>query len=244
MRARALIAGALDLLFPPQAFDGGPRPQTQGLSADAWSRIQFIDAPLCDGCGSPYDYDTGVRCAACTARPRAFDRARAACFYDEASRDLILQFKHADRTDLSPLFCAWIGRAAPDLIAQADAIAPVPLHRGRLLRRRYNQAAELARPLARRADKPYLADALRRARDTGSQAGKSGSGRRRNVAAAFAVPEGRRREVEGKRILLIDDVLTTGATAEACARALRKAGAAYVDVAVIARVKALANVSI
>lgn len=164
-------------------------------------------------------------------------RARAACLYDEASRELILKLKHADRTDLAGLMARWISRAAADLLAEADAVAPAPLHPWRLLRRRYNQAAEIARPLARAAGLAYLPDALVRVRHTASQGGKSGSGRRRNVAGAFVVPERRRRQVEGRRILLVDDVLTTGATAEACARALLQAGARAVDLAVAARVR-------
>jgi ComF family protein len=235
-RTRAALNAVLDLILPPQMLDGGPRPMTSGLSAEAWGRIRFIEAPLCDGCGLPSEYETGLRCAACTAQPRAFDRARAACFYDEASRELILQFKHADRLDLAPLFCSWLRRAAPELLAEADAIVPVPLHRGRILRRRYNQAAELARPLARSSGATYLPDVLRRSRDTGSQAGKTGSGRRRNVQGAFKVADPRR--IAGKRVLIVDDVMTTGATVEACARTLKRAGAAGVDVAVLARVKA------
>ena len=220
------------------------RSQGLGLSADAWSRVTFIAEPLCDGCGSPFEYDLGARCAACLARPRLFTRARAAVLYDDASRDLILKFKHADRTDLAGLLAGWLGRAAGDLIAEADAVAPVPLHAGRLLARRYNQAAELARPLARRHRLVYLPDALRRARATASQAGKSASGRRRNVAGAFRVPDGQKRRVEGRAILLVDDVLTTGATAEACARALLRAGAARVDLAVVAKVRETETASI
>ena len=192
---------------------------------------------MCDGCGSPFEYALDVRCAACQARPRAYGRARSAVIYDEVSRDLILQFKHADRLDLASLFAGWIGRAGHDLLAEADAVAPVPLHPFRLLKRRYNQAAEIARPLARRHGLAYLPDALVRRRATESQGGKSGSGRRRNVAGAFTVPKGRRRQVQGRRILLIDDVLTTGATAEACAKALLQAGAAAVDLATVARVR-------
>jgi len=192
----------------------------------------------------PFEYDIGGRCAACLAQPRAFARARAACLYDDASRDLILKFKHADRIDLARLFARWIGRAAAELLAEADAVAPVPLHPTRLLGRRYNQAAEIARPLARTHRLVYLPDALVRARRTDSQGGKSGSGRRRNVAGAFSVPDARRRQVEGRRVVLIDDVLTTGATAEACAKALLKAGARSVDVAVVARVREAANISI
>lgn len=237
-RARALWRAGLDLIFPPHALGGGAA-LANGLPAEIWSRIRFLDGPVCDGCGAPFDYDQGeaARCAACMARPRAFQAARAACLYDEASRDPILKLKHADRLDLAPLFARWISRAARELLEQADAIAPVPLHRGRLLRRRYNQAAEIARPLSRLTGVPYLPDALVRHRATESQAGKSGSGRRRNVAAAFQVPAARAGRVAGKRVLLIDDVLTTGATLEGCARALKAAGAARVDVAVVARVK-------
>ena len=230
---------ALDLVFPPQGIDEGPRPQSAGFSAEAWSRIHFLDDPVCDGCGIPFEFHQGgaARCAGCMARPRAFARARAACLYDEVSRDPILKLKHSDRTDLAPLFARWLSRAARDLLAEADAIAPVPLHRGRLLRRRYNQAAEIARALSALSGVPYLPDALVRRRATDSQGGKSGDARRRNVAAAFVVPPARTKQVERRRILLIDDVLTTGATAEGCARALTAAGAACVDLAVVARVK-------
>jgi ComF family protein len=242
-RARATARAALDVIFPPQALDEGAAPLAPGFSADGWSRIAFIDGPLCDGCGAPFEYDqgAGVRCADCMAKPRAFARARAACLYDENSRGVILQFKHTDRTDLAPLFARWLSRAARDLIAEADAIAPVPLHPARLLSRRYNQAAEVARPLAAMSGTRYLPDALVRRRATASQAGRSGSGRRRNVAAAFQVPPRRRRQIEGLRILLVDDVLTTGATAEGCARALKAAGAARVDLAVVARVQSAAD---
>jgi ComF family protein len=237
---------ALDLVFPPRALDGAPATLAGGLSVEAWSRIRFIDGPVCDGCGAPFEFDlgAGVRCAACMARPRAFAAARAACLYDEASREPILKLKHADRPDLGGLFALWIGRAARELVGEADAVAPVPLHPLRLLKRRYNQAAEIARPLARREGLAYLPDALVRRRRTETQAGKSGSGRRRNVAAAFEVPAGRRRLVEGRRILLVDDVMTTGATAEGCARALKAAGAARVDVAVVARVQAIGGLTI
>ena len=242
-RARALWRGALDLVFPPQAIDGGAA-LAGGLSAAAWSRIQFLDGPVCDGCGAPFEYDQGGRCTACMAEPHAFEAARAACLYDEVSRDPILKLKHADRTDLAPLMARWLSRCARDLIAEADAIAPVPLHPSRLLSRRYNQAAEIARPLARFSGLPYLPDALVRRRATATQGGRSGSGRKRNVAGAFEVPPARAAQVAGKTILLIDDVLTTGATAEGCARALKAAGALRVDVAVVARVKEMAGLTI
>lgn len=236
-RLRGFGRGLLDLVLPPRTFDGGPA-QTRGLSAENWSRVTFLDDPVCDGCGLALPFDSGApeRCPLCQARPKAFSRARAACVYDEHSRDLILKLKHADRTDLSGLMARWLSRAAAPLLEEADAIAPVPMHPGRLLRRRYNQAAEIARPLARNSGVAYLPDALIRQRDTVSQGGKSASGRRRNVAAAFVVPESRRHRVIGRRIVLVDDVLTTGATAEGCARALMAAGAAEVTLAVVARV--------
>ena len=236
-RLRGLGRGLLDLVLPPRTFEGAAA-QTRGLSAETWSRVTFLDDPVCDGCGSALPFDSGAPecCPLCQARPRAFARARAACVSDEHSRDLILKLKHADRTDLAGLMARWLSRAAAPLLEEADAIAPVPMHPGRLLRRRYNQAAEIARPLARASGVAYLPDALIRQRDTVSQGGKSASGRRRNVAAAFVVPESRRHRVIGRRIVLVDDVLTTGATAEGCARALMAAGAAEVTLAVVARV--------
>jgi ComF family protein len=243
-KAQAAWRAGLDMLFPPQTIDAGPRPLAGGFSAHAWTRIRFLDGPVCDGCGIPFEFDPGARCAACLAKPRAFDAARAACLYDETSRDPILKLKHADRLDLAPMFARWLSRTARGLIDEADAIAPVPLHPFRLLRRRYNQAAEIARPLAAMTGTPYLPDALVRRRATATQGGKSGSGRRRNVAGAFDVPPGRAKQVAGLRILLIDDVLTTGATAEGCARALKAAGAARVDLAVVARVQDAAGLTI
>jgi ComF family protein len=244
--ARLAVGHAVDLLLPPMALDGDERPQSPGLSVRAWERIEFLEAPVCNGCGAPFPYDLGpgARCGACMAAPRPFDRARAACLYDEHSRDLILKLKHADRTDLAPLLARWIARAAADLIEDCEVVVPVPLHRSRLFSRRYNQAAEIARPLAGSAKRRYRPDALVRARDTGTQGGKSSRGRRVNVRGAFVVPARRRKQIEGKRVLLVDDVFTTGATAEACARALLAAGAAAVDVAVVARVREASHLTI
>ncbi len=238
----------MDWVLPPRALDeqGGLAAPVlaPGVKAEAWIRIAFIDAPFCDACGVPFEFWQGERalCPACLARRPAFDRARAACLYDEHSRDLILQLKHGDRTDLAALFARWLARAAGDLLADCHGVLPVPLHRWRLLSRRFNQAAEIARPLAAQAGLPYFADALIRTRPTRTQAGRSGDGRRRNVAGAFATPARWRRRIEGRRLLLIDDVLTTGATLEACARALKSAGAAEVNAAVIARVRQRATI--
>jgi len=239
--ARALGRGVADLLLPSLAWDRPEAAASPGMTAGAWARVAFLEDPVCDGCGAGFEMDGGpfaaARCAACLTRPYAFDRARAACVYDEASRGLILKFKHGDHQPYAPMFARWIARAAAPLLDEADAVVPVPLHPLRLLSRRFNQAAEIARPLARGAGVDYLPDALIRTTHTNSQGGKSARGRRLNVRKAFAVSESGRRRIRGRRILLVDDVLTTGATAEACARALVEAGARAVDLAVVARVR-------
>jgi ComF family protein len=176
-------------------------------------------------------------CGACAVEPPAFDRARAALRYDEGARSLILAFKHADRTDSAPAFGRWLARAGAELLAGADLIAPVPLHRWRLLKRGYNQAAILARALAREAGVALVPDLLQRRRATPSQQGLSGQARLANVTpAAFRPHPWHKARLDGRRVVLVDDVMTTGATVGACAQVLRRAGAAEVDVLTLARV--------
>ena len=238
---RIIGRGLADLLLPPSAHDSREATAAAGLSVDAWSRVVFLEDPVCDGCGAGFEHDGGdfasERCAACLAQPYVFERARAACVYDAASRGLILKFKHGDQQQFAGLFARWLSRAAAPLVENCDAVVPVPLHPSRLLARRFNQAAEVARPMARAAGRDYLPEALVRTRATETQGGRSFRGRRLNVKSAFAVSPAGARQVRGRRILLVDDVLTTGATAEACARALIEAGARSIDLAVIARVR-------
>jgi len=235
-----LRRGLVDTLLPPLCLSCGTMvDQLHALCASCWSAQSFIAPPYCQRCGTPLQTEIAtdvLTCAACLARPPRYERARAVFCYDDASRQIILGFKHADRTQAAPAFAAWMARAGAELIAQADIIAPVPLHYRRLLRRRYNQAALLALGIARRSDKPVVVDLLKRLRATPSQAGLGARERRRNVARAVAVNPRRQAALKAKRVLLIDDVLTTGATVDTCVRALKAAGAASVDVLTLARV--------
>ncbi|MFC7332703.1 ComF family protein [Rhodocista pekingensis] len=236
----------LNLLLPPRCLACGTDVEAPGTLCPAcWSRVTFIGPPLCACCGRPFDYAAPDRslCGACIAAPPRFDRCRSALVYDEGSRGLVLAFKHADRTDVAEGFGAWLARAGAELLADADLVAAVPLHRWRLFARRYNQAALLALAVARRCGLPACPDLLLRRRRTPSQGGLSRSGRARNVAGAFAVRATCRERVRGARIVLLDDVFTTGATVEECARVLKRAGAARVDVLTLARVVRPVDVS-
>jgi ComF family protein len=227
----------LDLLLPPRCLACGRTVAASGtLCAECWRGITFLGAPCCAQCGYPFDFDVGADglCGACLAAPPLFDRARAAMRYDDASRALVLALKHGDRLHLAPPLARWMRHAGAALLAEADLQVPVPLHWTRLFARRYNQAAVLAQAIAKAGGPPVLADCLIRRRRTPSQANKNASARRRNVAGAFAVRDAD--TVRGKRVVVIDDVLTTGATVEECARALKRAGAVRIDVLTLARV--------
>ncbi len=226
---RAAARLLLDALLPPQCLACNTVVDTPGnLCADCFSKFTFITAPQCDRCGLPLDAPVidDLVCGACLRDQPAYDRARAAFVYDTASRPLVLKLKHGDRTDAAAHLARWLQRAGADLIPRCDVIVPVPLHRWRFLMRTYNQAALLANKLGALVDKPVSADALARVKRTPSQGGLDRGARRRNVARAFATK--RTAAIEGRRVLLIDDVLTTGATLSECNRVLYEAGAASV----------------
>ena len=235
-----VLYGALDLVLPPRCLCCGAGVEAPGkLCAACWGKLTFLGPPHCRLCGYPLPHalPEAPLCGACAADPPAYDRARAALRYDDGSRRLILAFKHADRTDTAPAFGRWLARAGAELLADADLLAPVPLHRWRLLKRGYNQAAVLAHALARGTGARLLPDLVQRVRATASQQGLGGRARIENItAAAFRAHPWHRRQLDGAKVLLVDDVLTTGATVEACARVLRRAGAAQVDVLTLARV--------
>ena len=244
---KEVVAGAgravLDAVLPPLCLGCNEIVSAPGsLCASCWQGFSFISAPHCACCGTPLAEDLGPEalCAGCLVRRPRYHRARAALVYDDQSRRLVLPFKPGDRTDIARACGGWMARAGADLLGEADLVAPVPLHWRRLFMRRYNQAQLLARIVVRTAaggrDLQLAPDLLRRQRWTGSQAGLRAKERRRNVREAFDVHPKWRLLVAGKSVLLIDAVVTTGATVEACARALQRAGVARVDVLTLARV--------
>ncbi len=201
---RGLPALALNALLPPRCLGCGTVvARTAALCAGCWTGVQFLDPPLCARCGFPLEYDLGPEalCGACVRAPPGFDRARAVMRYDEGSRGLVLGFKYADRTEGAAAYGAWLARAGAELTAEADLIAPVPLHWMRLFARRFNQAALLAQALGRETGLPVVPDLLLRRRHTPSPGRLSQDQRRRNVAGAFAVKGARAPRLAGRRAL-------------------------------------------
>lgn len=235
--AAAASIALLDALLPPRCLSCGASVDRQGgLCAACWTGLTFVAPPFCACCGLPFEYEAqaGVLCGACLAEPPPFARARAVLVYDDGSRPLVLSFKHGDRIHAAGAYAAWLARAGRELLEDSDLLVPVPLHRLRLFRRRYNQAALLTQALAKQTGVATIPDALVRQRATPTQGGLGRSERHRNVKGAFRLRGGL--SVAGRRVTLVDDVLTTGATLAECARVLTKAGAARVDVLTLARV--------
>jgi ComF family protein len=214
---------------------GGP-----GLCPACWSKLSFIAPPYCERLGIPFPFDggPGLLSMEAIADPPAYQRARAAVRYDDIARKLVHALKYGDRLDLAPIMGRWMARAGRELIADADALLPVPLHWRRQWARRFNQSAVLAHVVAETSGRSVAYGALKRVKATPQQVGLDKSERAHNVQGAFRVPAAGKAEVVGRRLLLVDDVLTSGATVDACARALLRAGAAGVDVLVFARVVA------
>jgi ComF family protein len=236
---RSVLGAAADLLLPPVCIACRSRISNHGLlCGDCFARIDFIAPPICARLGVPLPYDAGEPSlsAAAIASPPVYDRARAVARYSKTMRDLIHGFKYRDRQEGVALFSRWLVRAGGELLDDAELIVPVPLYRSRLRRRRFNQSAMLAQGLARLTDIPADCFVLKRVRRTVSQVGLTAEQRVRNVAGAFKVEPSLASQARGKKVVVIDDVITTGATAEACARVLKRAKAARVDVLALARV--------
>lgn len=238
---RALLRHALDVALPPLCpACRAPLGDGVGLCASCWSKLSFIEKPFCARLGIPFTYDPGpgLLSMEAIASPPAYERARAAVRYDDIARALVHAFKYGDRLDLAPMLARWMARAGSELTREADALVPVPLHWRRLWSRRFNQSAALAGAIGQSCGVPVLYETLKRIRATPQQVGLSKPQRAENVQGAFRVPPERKAEVAGRRLVLIDDVLTSGATVDTCARALLRAGAKQVDVLVFARVVA------
>ena len=235
---RASLRFSLNVALPPLCPACRTLVDSAGLCAECWGKLAFIAPPYCPRLGIPFVYDPGpgILSMQAIADPPAYSRARAAVRFDDVARQLVHAFKYGDRLDLAPTLGAWMARAGHELTAEADALVPVPLHWRRLWQRRFNQSMALAATISGVCGVPVAHAVLKRAKATAQQVGLSRAERATNVQGAFRVPSEARGDVKGRRFILVDDVLTSGATVDACARVLLRAGARQVDVLVFARV--------
>lgn len=240
---RNLLINSLDVLldavFPASCINCSEPTNTPGsLCSNCWPDMTFLSNPCCYTCGYPFEFENGQgsQCGVCLQSPPVYSQARSVLKYDKHSRGMILGFKHADKTDRCPAFARWMFRAAPDLIMNTDIICPVPLHPFRLIRRRFNQSALMATELAKLSNQNVKPDLLTRTRHTQPQGTLSATRRHKNVRGAFQVAPKYISSIKNARILIVDDVFTTGATVNACSRSLLSAGAARVDVLTFCRV--------
>ncbi len=244
LTAKHTLQQLTDAVWPGRSLVSG-LPARGALSPEDFAALKFITGAICSTCGQPLELDLGPdgQCGACTARPPLWNRARAALEYDDMSRIPILALKRAGRRDGLKVMANWMVNAGAHLIDASDLIIPVPLHYKRLVSRGYNQAGWLADAVGKQAGKPVAHTALTRTRATPSQANLSARARHRNVAGAFKVAARKTGKIKGKNVLLVDDVLTTGATLKAATKALKQAGAAQINVIVLARVVRATDIS-
>lgn len=231
--------GIVDVLTPPLCLTC-KTPVTVGaaLCLSCWQNLNFIDEPVCDILGTPFAYDEGEGAVSPAAMvdPPAWDKARAVAIFDDASGHLVHLLKYQDQQEAGLAMARMMVGAGRNLLLETDVVIPVPLHVRRLWQRRFNQAAFLALQISKAGRKPWFSDVLVRVAPTSSQVGLDAKQRQKNVRDAFFISPERRGMIEGKTVLLIDDVRTTGATASACAATLRKAGAARIHVLTFALV--------
>lgn len=229
--------GLLNFIFPPQCPICKTRVQNvHTLCNECFGHIRFISKPYCDKCGRPFEFQITEEylCGTCLTKKQIFHKARAVFKYDDFSKRLILPFKHSDHIELTALLTNLLFQAGSDLFAEIDILIPVPLHRYRLMKRKYNQAALLAKSLSHRIKKPFATGVLLRVKHTQSQGHMKRTQRQRNVSKAFQVKNNQK--IIGKHVLLIDDVMTSGATLNECAKTLKKAGAQKISYLTLARV--------
>lgn len=237
--AAAIAGWPARLLFPPVC--AGCRrlvSQPGTLCGECWPRLRFLERPWCEVMGTPFSHEMGegFLSAEAIANPPPFGRARAAVAYSGVARRMVQGLKYSDRTDLAPWMARWMMRAGAELLADAELVVPVPLHWRRFLSRRFNQSAELARAVADLSGKRFEPSAIQRVKVTRQQVGLGLREREDNVRGAFRVPPEADIHVRGRHVLVVDDVYTTGATVAAVCRALKKSGAAGVDILTFARV--------
>jgi ComF family protein len=233
----ALARGGVNVLLPPHCMACEMPVASSGtLCAQCWGKLRLIERPYCERLGTPFSYDLGegALSAEAIADPPPFERLRAVAAYDDMARKLVHGLKYGDRLDLAQWMARWMVRAGGELVSSAGVVVPVPLHRRRLWSRRFNQSAMLAQAVGGLSGVAVACFLLARLKRTPSQVGLTAAQRRKNVAGAFRVTA-KRGQLRGKRIIVVDDVITTGATAEACARVLKRAGAARVDILALAR---------
>lgn len=237
-KTHPFFTAATNILFPPKcASCGEPNDAAHSLCVNCFAQLQLISAPLCQACGEPFAYDMGDQavCASCLQEPPLYEVARAAMHYDDASRHLVTRLKYADQQQLVPILSRQLWRAGAALCEQSDWLIPVPMHPKRLRARMFNQSALLAYGLAEHCALPVMADGLLRTENTPPQASLTRQERLENVRRAFRVNHKRAALLRRARVLLIDDVMTTGATVNACCKMLLGAGVQSVSVLTVAR---------
>lgn len=236
----ARIQTAVSLIYPPQCLGcGGLVSRDFGLCGPCWAEMHFISGTVCEGCGIPLPGETDafrLECDGCLRHPRPWSQGRSALLYEGQGRKLVLGLKHGDRTEIAGVAGGWLERAARPLLHGNPLICPVPLHWSRLLKRKYNQSALLAAALAARRGLDQCPDLLRRCKRTPSLEGKTREQRYQLLGEAISVNAGRCSRIKGRPVLVVDDVMTSGATLSACTDACLQAGASEVRVAVLARV--------
>lgn len=241
LRTRPVLRAVLEVVYPPTCGAcGRATGEAHAMCAACWAGVRWIERPYCERLGTPFEVDHGMSLVspAAIADPPVYGRARAVARYDDVARALVQRLKYSDRLDLAAMLGGMMARAGGELAAECDVIVPMPLHRSRLWWRRFNQAMELARAVGRIRGRPVDPTLLARVKRTRPQVGLSRPQRGANLQGAFRVPDAARPRLAGRRVLLVDDVVTTGATANAASRALFRGGAAGVDVLAFARVVA------
>ena len=232
------LAPLVDLVFPPRCPLCGEGIASQtGLCAGCWGALVIPGEPACTECSRPFGdgIPEGSTCGPCLSEPPRHDGIAAATLYNDASRKLVLSLKHGNRVSLAPMMAGLMATKLP-FLNRDWLVAPVPLHRWRIWRRGYNQSAELAREICRGTEAPLVVDMLERRKATPSLGGLGKKARKRVLAGSIAVNERRESAIRGASIVLVDDVLTSGATSDACVRSLKRAGAKKVVIACFSRV--------